>query len=142
LVVVLAAVLPYGTIYQALCGSGPDPDRAMGQYIRDHSAPDEGVLALDWHGFQIHAWSDRPSPSRWFNKFFLELPQARKELARDLARRPPKFVALPAWFGDDPWPNYMLAIQPRYKLVYTDRRKNPVEQYELFELQPAGGRPG
>ena len=129
--------MPLTMLLKAAQGSGRDLTREVGLCIRDRSNESDYVLALDTEaGFQILAWSDRPSPCRWFNGFFLRLPQAQAELCRDLALRPPRFIIAPRWWRhkDFHWPACMKQLRPSCKIVCTHVMDEAA--YDVYEFRP------
>lgn len=68
----------------------------FGLFLKDNTRADDRVYIWGWHGTQIQAYSERASPSRYFNSIFIRKPGAEKELIGDLKARPPRFVLLPA----------------------------------------------
>jgi hypothetical protein len=132
------AWFPLTMFHKAVQGPGRDLDREVGLCVRDRSNPNDYVLDLSDEGGseQILAWSDRPSPSRWFNGFFLRLPQASADLEHDLALHPPRFVVAPRWWRhkDFHWPACMEPFRPACKLVCTHVMDDAA--YDVYELRP------
>lgn len=130
LIIALAAAvllwMPYAEISAAF-DHKPDPNREMGDFVRQNSQPSDYVVALGWDGFQILAWSQRPSPCKYFSMFFLEQPAARQTLQRDLAAKPPRFIILPFTGQDQPNWQCVYDMLRRYEPIYTDGR------YTIFE---------
>jgi hypothetical protein len=137
IIAVALAWMPLTMFHKAVQGPGRDLTREVGLCIHDRSNQNDYVLGLDSEaGFQILAWSDRPSPCRWFNGFFLRLPQAQAELCRDLAIRPPRFIVAPRWWRnkDFHWPACMKPLRPFCNRVCTHSMDEAA--YDVYEYRP------
>ena len=135
----------------ARAGQGLDVDytRQIGQSIRDRSGPDDYVLAMDSEaGFQILAWSDRPSSGRWFNPFFVNVPGVRESMHHDVLDHPPRFIVAPRYWGFDPktgchgngaWPPCLQPLRPACRPIFSHLSNGPA--YEVYEYCPAVTKP-
>jgi 4-amino-4-deoxy-L-arabinose transferase-like glycosyltransferase len=132
------AWFPLTMLHKAVQGPGRDLNREVGLCVRDRSDGANYVLDLSDEGGseQILAWSDRPSPSRWFNGFFLRLPQARADLSRDISLHPPRFVIAPRWWRhkDFHWPACMEPLRPFCTRVCSHVMDEAA--YDIYECLP------
>ena len=96
LAVVLLSLMPYGTLLQAaLQGPRPEPERELGNWIRNHSAPTDVIFPCGARSMHILAWSGRGTPFRYFNPMYMAMPGAWMELERGLVQLPPRYIIVP-----------------------------------------------
>ena len=101
-------LLPYSSIVHRVVGPSRDRARAdqleVAGWIRRHSEPGDGVFTFVGGGL-IQAASERPSPTRYFNRNFIKTDAAVSTVRHDLRARPPRIIVIehkvPVWLQDD-----------------------------------------
>lgn len=101
-----------------LCGqpfSKPNENdrKQLGLWIKEITA-EEDLVYIAGYGAPVQAYSERISPTRYFDGMFARLPQAADEIRGDLVSSPPKLILIPRFDA--------------YKLWVTDHMKNMVEK--------------
>lgn len=110
----------FHTIRKALKGEfANQPERALGEYLKEKTAPGERVYIWGFHIGVPYYYSDRLAPSRYFSEPFLGRPGALSELMRDLSAHPPRLVAAPE-APYRPLPDWFTAyLDKKYRLAET-----------------------
>ena len=71
-------------------------NREWGLFLKENTVSEDFIYIWGWHGNPIQAYSERRSPSRYFNSFYIRRPGVKEEAVDSIKARPPKFILLPA----------------------------------------------
>lgn len=128
--VLVALWMPYGSLLKGVSPHPADTKRELGLWIKDNTEPGDRVLTMGWSAFQVLAWCDRPAVSRHFNFLLMNIPGAREELARDIARRPPRILVIPTHWrgGNGECPDWLAAMLDSYRLLKVENECDVLER--------------
>jgi len=73
--------------------------KQLGTWIKDNTESEDYVLVWTANLNQILAYSERKSPSRYFNPLYASSHSAKQELINDVIHKPPKFILVPRYKG-------------------------------------------
>lgn len=141
LFLVVGLWLPYHRIYagvKEVWHPTGDPDRIVGEWIRDHAEEGDQAFVFASAHSKILAFSCLPAPSRYFNLIFWNNPKVQRELEETLFRSPPRFLVMVEGVGNPspPWIHTLLTQE--YTLAFTYHRFRVYErERERKERHPS-----
>jgi 4-amino-4-deoxy-L-arabinose transferase-like glycosyltransferase len=108
-------MVPQQPVLDVVQGRPPRPAYApwveAGAWVRDHTRPGDHIFPFVFGGI-VQTVSERRSSSRHFNHHFLRTPAAQAGALRDLARRPPRIIAV-----EGPLPDWLAGVLGEYRHV-------------------------
>jgi hypothetical protein len=78
------------------------PAEQLGIWLKHNTTREDYVFIWTLRRSQILAYSERQSPSRYFNSAYVANENVKQELLNDLINKPPKFILIPTQNGTIP----------------------------------------
>lgn len=106
--------------------------KQVGLWIREHTGEDDLVYVAGY-GASVQAYSERISPSKYFDAMFVKTPGADKQLRNDLQVKSPELILIPLNHDYEKWVPSSIRMIVEKIVQKKYRHKTCYYGYNIFE---------